>query len=95
MWEGIDGLDEQICIAAKVPFGYLGDEYERERLYYSDSMYRQRTAWQLAQGLGRTRRGRKQDYDLGEIRGLVCIADGAWSRVKSKLPQAVSEAIVT
>ena len=94
-FEGIDGLEERICIAAKVPWGYLGDEYERERLHYSGSMYQQRAAWQLAQGLGRTRRGREQDYDLGERRGLVCIADGSWSRVKSKLPVAVSEAIVT
>jgi Rad3-related DNA helicase len=31
-WEGFNGLVEKICIVAKVPFGFLGDEYEKARI---------------------------------------------------------------
>jgi Rad3-related DNA helicase len=95
MWEGIDGLDEKICIVAKIPFGSLGDPYERARLQYSGKMYLQRAAWQLEQGLGRTRRGREQDYDTpDEQRGLVAIADGNWKRVQKYLSQSMRESLL-
>ncbi len=95
MFEGYDGLDERICIVAKVPFPFLGDEYERARMKYSHRFYNWRTGCKLSQGLGRTRRGRKQDYDLnGTKQGLVAIADGNWTRVKKYLSQDVLEAIV-
>jgi hypothetical protein len=42
--------------------------------------------------LGRTRRGREQDY--GEDNGFVAIADGNWTRVKKYLSQSLREAIV-
>lgn len=93
LWEGYDGLDERINIVAKVPFPFLGDPYERERLNYSGKFYLQRTAWQLEQALGRTRRGRPEDYDVGEVRGLVAIADGNWVRVRKYLSQSLREAL--
>lgn len=95
MMEGYDGLQERITIAAKTPFPNLGDEFERERMNYSGSMYLQRAAWKLEQGLGRTRRGREEDYDTeSEKRGLVCVADGNWVRVKKYLSEDFKEALV-
>lgn len=95
MWEGIDGLDEKICVVAKIPFSPLGDPYEKARMQYSGKMYLQRAAWQLEQGLGRTRRGREQDYDTdNEQRGLVAIADGNWKRVQKYLSQSMQESLV-
>jgi len=62
---------------------------------YSHKTYNWRTANILAQGLGRTRRGRPEDYDTnGEMRGFVAIADGSWKRIKKYLPGWVKEAIV-
>lgn len=90
-WEGYNGLEERICIVAKVPFPYLGDDYERERMEYSRRMYLQRAAWLLEQGLGRTRRGREEDY--GDENGFVAIADADWTRVKSFLSESTREAI--
>ena len=95
MWEGVDLLDERICIVAKAPFAYLGDPYEKARMRYSGRFYLQRAAYQMEQGLGRTRRGRECDYDtITEKRGLVAIADGNWSRVKKYLSKSLQEAIV-
>jgi hypothetical protein len=49
----------------------------------------------MEQGLGRTRRGRAEDYDsAGERRGLVAIADGNWKRVQKYLSASLREAIV-
>jgi len=94
-WEGIDLLDERICVIAKVPFPNIGDEYERQRMMYNPKFYNQRTAWRLEQGSGRTRRGREQDYDLdGKRRGLVAIVDGNWTRVQSYMSASFREAIV-
>jgi len=94
-WEGFDGRDERICIAAKVPYPPLGDPYEKARMAYSGRMYLARTGNKLAQALGRTRRGNPGDYDTDEtVAGLVCIADGNWKRVRKYLPQDVQEAIV-
>lgn len=94
LWEGIDALDEKICIAAKVPYFDISSEYETERLHYDGKMYKQRAAWKLEQGLGRTRRGRPEDYDLdGEVRGFVAIADGSWRGVQKYLSESLREAI--
>lgn len=94
-WEGYDGLEEKINIAAKVPYPYLGDEYERQRRNYNGKFFLQRTAWQLEQGLGRSRRGREEDYDTdSEMRGLVAIADGSWKQVRNYLSQSFMEAVV-
>ena len=92
MWEGVDLLDEKIDIVAKIPFPYLGDEYEMARLDYSHSFFNWRAATKVSQGLGRTRRGRPQDY--GEENGFVAIADGSWTRIRKYLSNDVQEAIV-
>jgi len=95
MWEGWDGLEEKIDIVAKVPFSALADPYERARMQYSHKWYLQRAAYQIEQGLGRTRRGREQDYDTeDERRGLVAIADGNYVRVRKYLSESLREALV-
>lgn len=93
--EGYDGLDEKISIVAKCPFPYWGDDYERARARYDGKFYLQRTAWDMEQALGRTRRGREQDYDTdGQLNGLVAIADANWSRCRKYLSQDLQDAIV-
>jgi len=91
-WQGFDGRDERICIVAKAPFPFIGSAFERARMKYSGKMFLQRTAWGLEQGLGRTRRGRDEDYGPGT--GLVAIADRNWRRVRKYLSQATRDAIV-
>jgi len=87
-------LDEKICIVAKTPFPNLGNPYEKARQRFSGKFYLQRTAWDLEQALGRTRRGREIDYDLpGDRRGLVAIADGNYVRVQKYLSKGLREAI--
>jgi len=82
-WVGMDLTEEKICICAKTPFPFIGSDYTRARMRYSGKMYRQRAAWQLQQGCGRTRRGRPQDYDIGGVkRGLVAVVDGAWKQIR-------------
>jgi ATP-dependent DNA helicase DinG len=94
-WEGVDLTEERICIVAKVPFPSLGDEYESERMHYDGSFYLQRTAWDVEQGLGRSRRGEAEDYDInGERTQLVMIADGNWNRVKKYLSANLKESVV-
>lgn len=92
LWEGYDGVDEKINIVAKVPFPFLGDEYEKERLTYSNTWYKQRTAYQLEQGCGRTRRGFEDDY--GDENGFVAIADANIGRVEKYLSKSMQEALV-
>jgi len=95
-WEGFDGLEEKIDIVAKTPYPPLGNPYEKARQRYSGKFYRQRTAWALEQALGRTRRGREQDYDTAdEKRGFVAIADNNWVNVRKYLSEGLREAIVT
>lgn len=94
-WEGYDGREEKISIVAKMPFPYLGDEYEVARRNRNAKLYLQRTAWAAEQGCGRSRRGRAEDYDTDEEkRGLVCIADGAYRMVKSYFSQSFRESII-
>lgn len=93
--EGVDLFDEKICICAKVPFPFLGEEYERERFSYSHSFYSQRAAWMLEQCLGRVRRGRPEDYDLnGSRQKIVAILDNNWTRVKKYLSASFVESII-
>jgi len=92
LWEGYDGLDERIDIVAKTPYPYLGDDYEKARMAYSGKLFHWRTACQMEQGLGRTRRGYDEDY--GEENGYVAIADGSWSRVRKYMSAALQSAIV-
>jgi len=93
-WEGVDLKEERICLAAKTPYPFLGDPYEVARMKYSGKIYQWRTATMLEQGLGRSRRGEIEDYDLnGRREQLVGIADGSWSRVKNSFSQDLREAI--
>jgi Rad3-related DNA helicase len=92
LWEGYDGTEEKINIVAKVPFPFLGSEYERERLSYSNKWYLQRAAYQLEQGCGRTRRGFEEDY--GDENGFVAIADANVTRVEKYLSKSAQEALV-
>lgn len=93
--EGVNLTRERICIIAKVPFPSLGDRYERERMDYDGKFYLQRTAWQLEQACGRTRRGEEDDYDTPERRnGFVAIVDANWKRCQRYLSAAFLESVV-
>ena len=96
-WEGFDGLDEKICIVAKTPFPSTPPgSYEAMRQRYSRKFYNQRTAWALQQALGRTRRGRSEDYDTdNEVRGMVAIADGNYEMVKKWMDDDFVESFVS
>lgn len=94
LWEGYNGLREKINIVAKIPYPYLGDPYEQARMRFNGRFFQQRTAWKLEQGLGRTRRGRAEDYDIGGTNGLVAVADGGLNYIRSYLSTATKEAIV-
>ena len=95
MWEGYNGTREKICIAAKTPYPYLGDPYEKARQAYDGKFYLQRAAWQLEQGLGRTRRGREEDYDDGDsVAKYVAIADGGWKWLRNYMSESVLEAVI-
>ncbi len=97
MWTGYDGLDERICICAKVPYPIWGSggSYEAVWRGYSMSRYRWQAANTLAQGLGRTRRGRDEDYDIdGGFNGFVALADGAYGQIRKSLPGDLREALV-
>lgn len=95
-WEGIDGVNQRICIVAKAPY-IMETEYEQARREYDHKYYLQRAAYIMEQGLGRTRRGNIEDYDnpeTGDVNGLVAIADGSWTKLKSYLSQSLQESIV-
>ncbi len=97
MWTGFDGLDERICISAKVPYPVWGSggSYEAAWRGYDMKRYRWQAANMLAQGLGRTRRGRDGDYDIdGRFAGFVALADGSYNQVKGSLPQDLRDALV-
>lgn len=93
-WAGVDLTEERICIVAKTPFPTLGDPYEAARMRRYGKLYLWRTAVKMEQGLGRTRRGEPEDYDLnGQRNQLVAIADGNWVRCKSHLSPSLLSAI--
>lgn len=94
---GYDGLDEKINITAKIPFRRWGSEgsYDRAWARYDRKRYDLTAALHLAQQQGRNRRGRECDYDTAtETRGANAIADGSFSRVRSKLPLSVQESLM-
>lgn len=94
LWMGVDLVEERIDIIGKVPFPYLGDDYERERMQTDGMFYLLRTAWMFQQGAGRTRRT-EDDYDTdGRRNNLVAIADGNWTRVQKHLASSFRKAIV-
>jgi DNA polymerase I len=89
------GRNHRYIFVGNCPFPYTGDPFEKARMEYSRSMYNQRTAWRLEQSLGRTRRGRPEDYDLdGEHRGLVVIVDENWRKIQKYFSEALRQSIV-
>ena len=97
LWCGFDGLVEKICIVAKAPYPVWGsgESYAAAWRGYSMKRYQWQTANLLAQGLGRTRRGREQDYDMnGEFNGFVAVADSSWTRVKGYMPTDILDSFV-
>ena len=94
--EGYDGLDERICISAKVPFPPMGEDgsYEHAWMLHDNRRYRLRAAVTLAQQLGRTRRGRPEDYDTDALRGACAVADGSLGQVRKYLPGDLTESLV-
>jgi len=93
--EGFDGLEEKICVTAKVQFPSLGDKYEQRRFEFSKEMYQQRAAQTMEQSQGRTRRGREEDYDTEtERRGLNIIADENVRMIKRFFSESFREALV-
>lgn len=92
--EGVDLGNDKINISADIPYILL-DEVGMARLKASPKFYAYSAAIDLEQRLGRTRRGRDEDYDVsGEKRGLVAIADGNYNRVKSYLSDDFREAVI-
>jgi len=94
--EGYDGLDERINISAKIPYRRYGSEesYDRAWATYSRKRYAQDAGVSLMQQLGRTRRGREEDYDtVDEVRGACAVADGNVGRVKGYLSESFREAL--
>jgi Rad3-related DNA helicase len=93
-WRGYDGLDERIVLAMKTPFAPRGEpgSYQAEKVRADGAMYHWRAANRLAQGCGRTRRGRDEDY--GEGTGLVGVLDQNFRMVKKHLPRDFLEAVV-
>lgn len=94
-WTGVDGTQEKLLIIAKVPFPSLASDFERARMSYSSTTFYWRTACLLEQGLGRTRRGNREDYEVdGLHQGYCAIADDDWRRIKSYLSQGVQDALI-
>jgi len=93
--EGVNLVDESICIISKINFADLGDEFEKARMAYDNKFYLQRAAWAVEQSAGRTRRGEASDYDVnGKQVQLVAIADGNVNRVEKYFSQSLREALV-
>lgn len=106
---GVDEGDTEINIVAKVRYSNLGDPFERERFNHNKKFYAWRAATATAQALGRNRRGDPLHYfDLDDQHiptdytdtmyrtppRVVAIADGAYKRVRSYMPQDVIDAFV-
>ena len=94
LWEGYNGTEEKINVVAKTPYPNLGDLYEKIRADEYKAFYKQRTAWSLVQGLGRTRR-LESDYDTEDsINGIVAIADGGYMTIRKFIPKYIRDSIV-
>ena len=95
-WRGWDGLDEKMLFILKTPYPSTASEYERTRQHYDGKMYFWRTGNTLSQGLGRTRRGRPEDYDTDKAcNGIVSILDSNWKRVQKYVPTYLRESIIS
>lgn len=77
--EGLDLFDDlaRFAIFAKVPFGYLGDQWIKRRMQMSSEWYQRRALIDIIQGGGRVVRS-QTDY------GTVYILDESWGYLYSK-----------
>jgi Rad3-related DNA helicase len=93
-WRGYDGLDEKVLLVFKTPYPQIGSPgtYANDYMRYDGKRYHWRTANMLQQGCGRTRRGRPEDYGVGN--GLVAVLDSNWSKVKKYLSEDWLAAVV-
>jgi Rad3-related DNA helicase len=95
LFTGYDGRFERILIVAKIPFAHLGDPYEKARMAFSQRTFLWRAACTLEQGLGRTRRGYPDDYEInGQHNGFVALADGNYDRIKGYLSQGLLDSLI-
>lgn len=78
-WEGVDLGADNVSIIAKIPFGYLGDDYNRAKFEYSKNGYFQESAQYIEQAAGRVRRGHKSHYGPNAEK-FVAIADSSYKR---------------
>jgi len=92
LWEGVDLLNDNICIVAKIPYASLGNMYTQLRVQRNPQFYKLETAWKLVQGSGRIRRGRKQDYEPGA--NFVGIADGNYKPLLPYIDDDIKQNIV-
>lgn len=72
--EGLDLKDDlgRFAIFAKIPFGYLGDQWIKRRMEMSTEWYQRRALIDIIQGGGRVVRG-------PEDKGNVYILDASWA----------------
>ena len=95
MWTGIDGVDEEINIVAKVPFGTL-DTLGMARMERDKTFYRWRTASKMEQAWGRNRRGDPSHYEVeGEPARRICaVIDSNIWKVYNELGTLAKQRIV-
>lgn len=84
--EGLDLVEDlgRFAIFAKVPYGYLGDQWIKRRMEMSNEWYQRQALIAVIQGCGRIVRSK-------EDKGVVYILDSNWGRLMSnashKIPQ--------
>jgi len=84
--EGLDLVDDlaRFAIFAKVPFGYMGDQWIKRRMQMSNEWYQRRAVISIIQGGGRVVRS-KEDW------GVVYILDESWgflyNQTRNRIPQ--------
>jgi len=84
--EGLDLREDQsrFAIFAKVPFGFLGDQWIKKRMEMSTEWYQRRALIGVIQGGGRIVRS-KDDH------GTVYILDGSWGYLMSQTRETIPQ----
>lgn len=84
--EGLDLIDDlgRFAIFAKVPFGFLGDQWIKKRLDMSQEWYQRQASIQVIQGGGRVVRS-TTDW------GNVYILDSSWGYLYNKTQQTIPQ----
>lgn len=96
-WEGLDAGKDRINIVAKVPFVPMIFDKEKRpkgfdtnRFMFDGKSGYSRIANKLVQGLGRIRRGNKEDYGPNKI---VAICDSNWKRLRNFIDRSILESV--